>query len=237
MNIIVTGASQGVGFELVKRFSISPHNKIIAISRNSDRLKGLLQDCKKINPQSDIVIIPFDLSMLNNIRKDLAVQVFSHFESLDILINNAGHLVREPFESLNIQDLNQCVDVNFMAPVLLTQSLMPLLRKSRGAHIVNIGSMAAIQGSKKFPGLSAYSASKAALQILTECLAEEFTEENMHFNSLALGAVQTEMLARAFPGYEAPIKAFEMAELIADFAINGRRYYQGKTIQVSLSTP
>ena len=226
-----------MGFELVKRFSISLHNKIIAISRNSNRLKELLQECKKINPQSEIVILPFDLSMLNNIKEDLAEQVFSHIENLDILVNNAGHLVREPFEDLNIQDFSQCMDVNFMAPVLLIQSLLPLLRKSNLAHIVNISSMGAIQGSKKFPGLSAYSSSKAALQILTECLAEEFAEENIHFNSLALGAVQTEMLARAFPDYKAPVKDFEMAELIADFAINGRRYYQGKTIQVSLSTP
>ena len=97
--------------------------------------------------------------------------------------------------------------------------------------------MGGIQGSKKFPGLSAYSASKAALQVLTECLAEEFKEGNIAFNSIALGAVQTEMLAEAFPDYRAPLKADEMAEFIADFAINGRRFFQGKTIQVSLSTP
>ena len=124
-----------------------------------------------------------------------------------------------------------------MAPVLLIQSLLDLLRKSREAHVVNISSMGGVQGSKKFPGLSAYSASKAALQVLTECLAEEFKEENIAFNSLALGAVQTDMLAETFPGYKAPLKASEMAEFIADFAINGRRFYRGKTVQVSLSTP
>ncbi len=97
--------------------------------------------------------------------------------------------------------------------------------------------MGGVQGSEKFQGLSLYSASKAALAVFTECLAEELKTHNVKANALALGAVQTEMLSHAFPTYKAPLQASEMADYIADFALNGHQYYNGKILPVSLSTP
>jgi len=82
-----------------------------------------------------------------------------------------------------------------------------------------------------------YAASKGALAILTECMAEELKGRNIKANCLALGAVQTEMLAEAFPGYEAPVKPNEMASFIKNFALNGHHVYNGKILPVSLSTP
>ena len=105
------------------------------------------------------------------------------------------------------------------------------------SHIVNIGSMGGFQGSAKFKGLSLYSAAKGAVAVLTESMAEEFKERGIKVNALALGAVQTEMLASAFPGYKAPLTAGQMAEFIADFALNGHKYFNGKILPVSLSTP
>jgi NAD(P)-dependent dehydrogenase (short-subunit alcohol dehydrogenase family) len=236
MNIIVTGASRGIGYELVKQFSRSPGNRILAISRNKLGLETLRESCLTDNPESDVICIPFDLES-GLIREDLANQVEEHMDCLDILVNNAGYLVRDSFLRLASEEFRKCLDVNYLAPVQLIQSVFDLLRKSPGAHVINISSMGGVQGSKKFPGLSAYSASKAALQVITECLAEEFGDTNIAFNALALGAVRTEMLAEAFPGYQAPLEAPDMAGFIADFAVNGRRFYQGKTIQVSLSTP
>jgi NAD(P)-dependent dehydrogenase (short-subunit alcohol dehydrogenase family) len=75
------------------------------------------------------------------------------------------------------------------------------------------------------------------LACLTECLAEEFKEKNIAFNCLALGAVQTEMLVEAFPGYKAPLTAEEMAEFIMSFSLDGQKYLNGKIIPVSMSTP
>jgi len=104
-------------------------------------------------------------------------------------------------------------------------------------HVVNISSMGGVQGSVKFAGLSAYSSSKGALITLTELLAEEYKEHGPSFNVLALGAVQTEMLEEAFPGYKPPMLAIEMAEYIVDFSLNGQKYYNGKLLQVANSTP
>jgi NAD(P)-dependent dehydrogenase (short-subunit alcohol dehydrogenase family) len=104
-------------------------------------------------------------------------------------------------------------------------------------HVVTISSMGGVQGSMKFAGLSAYSSSKGAVITLTELWAEEFKETGPSFNVLALGAVQTEMLAEAFPGYVAPVTAIEMATYIQEFALHGHKMYNGKLLQVSNSTP
>jgi NAD(P)-dependent dehydrogenase (short-subunit alcohol dehydrogenase family) len=97
--------------------------------------------------------------------------------------------------------------------------------------------MGGVQGSLKFPGLSAYSSSKGAVITMTELWAEEFKETGPLFNVLALGAVQTEMLEEAFPGYQAPTTALEMATYIKDFSLTGNKLYNGKLLQVSSSTP
>ena len=97
--------------------------------------------------------------------------------------------------------------------------------------------MGGFQGSEKYKGLSYYSASKAALACLSECMAAEFLESGISVNCLALGAVQTEMFEEAFPGLKAPVTAKEMAKFIADFALNGNKFFNGKVIPVAFSDP
>ncbi|MDB5153013.1 MAG: family NAD(P)-dependent oxidoreductase [Mucilaginibacter sp.] len=167
---------------------------------------------------------------------DLLQFVNSHLDSrVDILINNAGILINKPFTELLETDFVEMLQSNFIGHVRIIQSLLPLM--PAGSHIVNIGSMGGVQGSAKFPGLSAYSASKAALHTLTECLAQELTEQQIKVNCLALGSAQTEMLEKAFPGYESPVMAFEMGKYIADFALTGHRFFNGKVLPVAVTTP
>ena len=85
--------------------------------------------------------------------------------------------------------------------------------------------------------MAAYSSSKGAVSILTELLAEEFKETGPFVNALALGAVQTEMLSEAFPGLDVPMDAKTMAAYIAQFALTGHRFYNGKVLPVSNTTP
>ena len=144
-------------------------------------------------------------------------------------------MVAKPFTEISLEELERVYRVNVQAVFRLTQLLMP--KFSDKAHILNISSVGGVQGSVKFPGLTAYSSSKAALVGLTECLAEEYKETDLSFNCLALGAVQTEMLEEAFPGYEAPTTAKDMAAYIFDFSLNGPKFYRGKILTVSKSTP
>lgn len=228
MNILITGASKGIGFEVCKKL-IDQHN-VIAISRSSESFRN-----DKLFQNNDrFTHISLDLSVAN-FKTDLIPIIKDKFKSIDIIINNAGLLISKPFGELSDDDFDNLFNVNVKGPFRLVRDLLPIINK--GAHIVNISSMGGYQGSSKFPGLSLYSASKGALSILSECMAEELKEKEISSNALALGAVQTEMLSKAFPGYEAPLQANEMADFIFDFALNGNKYFNGKVLPVSLSTP
>ena len=231
--VIVTGASRGIGFELVQKYAEAGH-EVIALSRNSDRLEQLKEACLQLNPKAQVHILPFDLAE-GDIAAQLMPFIESCFQHVDILINNAGALLAKPFTEISAEELERIYHVNVLSVFKLTQELIP--KFSDRAHIVNISSVGGVQGSVKFSGLSAYSSSKAALVALTECLAEEYKETDLAFNCLALGAVQTEMLEEAFPGYQAPTSANDMAAYIFDFSINGQNFYKGKVLNVSKSTP
>ena len=224
-NIIITGGGKGIGFELVKQLAES-NNKVLAISRNTKKLEEL--------NNKNIFILTIDLSESESFDK-IVDYISKNWTHVDILINNAAKFINKPFIQTNIFDFIDIYKINVFAVAELTRRLLPLLAKN--SHVVNISSMGGVQGSLKFSGLSAYSSSKGAIITLTELLAEEYKETSISFNTLALGAVQTEMLSEAFPNYKAKINAMEIANYIVDFALNGNKFYNGKTLQVSSSTP
>lgn len=236
MNIIVTGASRGIGYELVKLLSSNPENTVIAISRNVQKLNQLKKECTAFNNSAQVFVVPCDLSQEQEVQ-NIKAEVEKHVHKVDVLINNAGAIVNKPFGAVTAGDLEYVYKVNVFSVIGLIQNLMPLMNTQQKSHVVNISSMGGYQGSAKFAGLSAYSSSKAAVACLTECLAEEYKESCIAFNCLAIGATQTEMLEEAFPGYKAPLTADKMAVYIADFALKAHQYMNGKIIPVSLSTP
>lgn len=236
MDIVVTGASRGIGYELVKLLSIDSKHTVIAVSRNIEKLEQLKKECLSVNPSSKVIPIACDLNDDKSIVK-FASTLTQRISSIHILINNAGAIVNKPLMETSTSDLQNVYNVNVFSVIRLIQQLLPVMDTRQKAHIVNIGSIGGFQGSSKFAGLSVYSSSKAALACLTECLAEEFKDKNIAFNCLALGAAQTEMLEKAFPGYKAPLTAKQMATFIADFSLTAHQYMNGKIVPVSLSTP
>jgi NAD(P)-dependent dehydrogenase (short-subunit alcohol dehydrogenase family) len=222
--IIITGTSRGIGNELAIQFAAANH-QVLALSRTV--AKNLLG-----NP--NITCLSVDLSNENDL---IEVENFlsSTWKSADCLIHNAGVLINKPFAETTQKDFETVYQTNVFGVANLTRIALPFFQK--GSHVVSISSMGGVQGSSKFAGLSAYSSSKGALITLTELLAEEFKNEGIAFNVLALGAVNTEMLAAAFPGYEAPLSAAEMAKYIMDFTFTGNKFYNGKILEVSSSTP
>ncbi len=223
-NIIISGTSRGIGFELAKLFADAGH-KVLALSRNPRPILDL--------NHNNIATFSFDLGQADDYRK--VTEFIEDWKTVDILVNNAGSLLNKPFSETNIQDFEKVYQVNVFGVAELTRILLPKMHKD--SHVVTISSMGGVQGSIKFPGLSAYSSSKAAVITLTELWAEEYKETGPSFNVLALGAVQTEMLEEAFPGYEASVTALEMAKYVKDFALAGHKLYNGKLLQVSNSTP
>lgn len=235
MNVIVTGASRGIGYHTVLALAKAGASKIVGISRNYKYLCQLKEECSQVSAV-EFVPLAFDFQHIYTNEPQLTSLIKKYVDRIDILINNAGTIINKPFEQISSEEINRILTTNYTAPSILIKSLLPLLKASN-AHVINITSMGGVQGSAKFKGLSHYSASKAALATLTECLAEEFKNEGIVFNALALGAVQTEMLAEAFPGYKAPVTSKQMGGFIANFAINGRSFFNGKIIPVSISTP
>lgn len=224
-NIIITGTSRGIGFELVHLFANQGYN-VLALSRNAKPVSNLQFD--------NISSFAFDLCEKDDYQKVIDF-VKNNWKHVDVLINNAGALLNKPFSETSFEDFEHVYRTNVFGVSEMTRIILPFMKKD--SHVVTISSMGGIQGSMKFPGLAAYSSSKGAVITLTELLAEEYKETGPQFNVLALGAVQTEMLEEAFPGYQAPTTAQQMAEYVFDFSINGNKYYNGKVLQVSNSTP
>lgn len=224
-NVIITGTSRGIGFELVKLFADNGDN-VLAVSRNETPIQNL--------NYSNVVSNSCDITTEEGIEN---VRVFAEQEwgKVDILINNAGLLINGPFSDIDRNDFRKVYEVNVFAVAEMIKAVLPSMDNK--GHVVTISSMGGIQGSAKFPGLAAYSSSKGAVITLSELLAEEYKDNGPSFNVLALGAVQTEMLEQAFPGYKAPTTALDMAKYIYEFASNGQKYYNGKVLQVSNSTP
>ena len=227
MNIVITGCSKGIGAELVKL--LSENHNVYGLSRDLVSLEKLQFSLS--NP-SNFYFIQSDITHLN---KEV-VNSWINVDSIDVLINNAGLLVNKPFNNISYQDYKDVMDVNFWGAYYLSQLLLDKLSISKG-QIINISSMGGVNFSSKFPGLSLYSSSKGALTILSECLAEELKPYGIRVNALALGAVQTEMLNKAFPGYKANISPEEMAQYIINFVNSGGNIMNGQVIKVTNSNP
>ena len=220
--IIVTGTSSGIGNQIcIQAAAMNFH--VISVSRNIEPLKDL----------DGIESFKLDITDKDSVE-EFVTNLKNRKIKIDILINNAGYLVSKLFGETTYDSFKKTFDVNVFGLAEITRSLIPIINKD--GHVINISSIGGVNGSKKFPGLSAYSSSKAAVIALTEVLAEEY-QDGPSFNVLALGAVQTKMLKEAFPDYNANTKPRDMAKYILNFAVNGNKLFNGKLISVSNSNP
>jgi len=197
----------------------------LAISRNNNALRTL----------NLAGVMPIDLDLTESEDYNSLDKYLSSFKNIDILINNAGYLINKPFEETTLKDFQEVYSTNVFSVAMLTKKIIGFM--SEFSNVVNISSIGGVQGSIKFAGLSAYSSSKAALNILTEMLAEEYKDRKIHFNSLALGSVETKMLKKAFPDFKASTSAIEMANYIYQFSVDGYMFLNGKIVSVSSTTP
>jgi 3-oxoacyl-[acyl-carrier protein] reductase len=229
MNIVINGGTRGIGKEVLLFLARDVSNQILVTGRNDIALKSLSSGSENIHTFS------LDLSDFDSQIGPFRDTLYSLFERIDILINMAGLVILKDFMTISNSEARLIMETNFFGPASVIRVIKPLMEA--GSHIVNISSMGGFQGSVKYKGLSYYSASKAALANLTECLSNEFMESGISVNCLALGAVQTEMFKEAFPGLRAPVKTNEMAEFISEFALKAHKFINGKIIPVALNNP
>lgn len=187
MNILITGASRGIGRELVEqKIKASPHSKIICVART----KKALDDLKKKYPEN-IQALEADMSVEADLQK--VAQAVQALGSLDLLINNAGVLNKNTKSS----DLLQSFQVNAIAPFLLTQSLLPYLNKSKNPQVVQISTLMSSIDDNSSGGYYGYRSSKTALNMLTKSLSIDHPQ--IRFLLLHPGWVKTEMGGESAP--------------------------------------
>ena len=223
---LITGAGRGIGLELCKWFGEQGIHTI-GISRNVSALKNLI----------NVEAIEADLTDLESVFDKLRPILDAEKSEQFYLIHNAAMLINAPFDSLSEVEIRQMTEINYITPLRLTQYLIPWLMKIKESHIIYVSSMGGFQGSLRFPGLSVYSSNKSALSSLSESLAEEYKDTSMRFNTLALGAVDTEMLKESLPGYTAKVSAKQIAAYIGHFAIQGYSLVNGKVIPLAGINP
>lgn len=226
--VVVTGAGRGVGAATVRALLEQDGVAVIAVSRALDALRsGLSGD-------AHIELCTLDLEEPDAASR-LAQQVGAR--RVHALIHNAGLLHKAEMGTHQRSDLERVFRLNAIVPLELSQALAGNLAGDPPGHIVHIGSMGGFQDASKFPGLVAYSSSKAALACMAQCMAEEFKDRGIRSNCLALGSVDTEMLRAAFPGYLAGTTAEAMGRFVAEFSLRGHKLFNGKVIPVSSGTP
>jgi NAD(P)-dependent dehydrogenase (short-subunit alcohol dehydrogenase family) len=234
MNIVITGASSGIGYATTLKFSEDAANTIFALARNREKLEQLVAEATSAGYKGRIVPVAFDIATGDPSSLD---EFFKNVQNIDILINNAGLLIKKSFVDLTDTDWMKMIQVNLLGHIKIIRKFAPFMGKTHRGHIVNISSMGGIQGSVKFEGMSAYSATKAAIANLTESMAVEFDRKNISVNCLAPGSVDTEMFRTTFPGYKAAITPTEVADFIVGFCLKGHLYFNGKVLPMATSTP
>jgi 3-oxoacyl-[acyl-carrier protein] reductase len=228
--VVVTGASRGVGYETAKALALEHGCTVLAVGRDAVSLHQLKERCGagKVEP------VVLDIAHAD--APTILVGAVAG-RRIHAIVHNAGALLKADMGTYTAEALTSLYHINVIAPLLITQALAPLLGGDPPGHLLHIGSMGGFQDSSKFPGLASYSSSKAALACLSQCLAEEFRDQGIRSNCLALGAVDTAMLRAAFPGYTAPVGAEAMGAYVAHFSLEGHKLYNAKVLPVALGTP
>ncbi len=227
--IVVTGAARGVGHATARSLALDHGRRVLAVSRNERALEELRDEC-----EGKVEILIADLS-----REDTPAAIRKVVAERRVigLVHNAGLFHSSPIGDHERGQLEKVFLINALVPLMITQALIDRMKGDPSSHIVHISSMGGFQDSVKFPGLIGYSASKAAMACMAQCLAEEFKDMGIRSNCLALGSVDTEMLRQAFPGFKAGATAEGMGAYVARFVLEGHTLYNGKVLPVAVTTP
>jgi NADP-dependent 3-hydroxy acid dehydrogenase YdfG len=183
---IVTGASAGIGWATALALG-AQGARVVITARRKKRLTDLESELRANGV--DAIVIEADMAEESDVRR-LIVEAGKRCGRIDILINNAGVMLNSPVARANIADWKRMLDVNVFGLMVASQAVLPVMKAQGGGHIVNISSVAArIAGTTA----SAYSASKAAVNVFSEALRKEVYRDNIRVTVVAPGVVETEL--------------------------------------------
>lgn len=236
-NVVITGSSRGIGLAILELFAQEGANIAACSSRRSD---DVINRYKEIAEKNNVQITPFFFDMSNEESvKEGVKELKNTMPVVDVLVNNAGisHIV--PFMMTKMEDLHRVFQVNYFSQMVFTQGLLGSLKKAKGASIVNMTSVAGLDGGV---GVMAYGASKAAIALTTKVLAQELACFKIRVNAVAPGMVETDMaIAMGDKAIEntagsAALKRLakpeEVAQLVVYLASDDASYITGQIVRV-----
>ena len=222
---IVTGASSGIG-RATAEMLVERGASVAIFARSAGKLKSLAR-----KHEGRMLAVPGDVSDAASIER-LFAQTESRFGPCDILINDAGTYVNKRIEKMTERDWDRVFAVNVKGAFLATHRAVKSMISRRSGTIVNVSSISGVIGPEKFPGYSAYCASKAALIEFTEVAAVELKEHGIRVNCVSPGSVDTPMWAAVSGGARADMTPAEVAEVILFLASDRSRPINGQNIDV-----
>lgn len=187
-NVVITGCSRGIGLAILEQFAKEGANIVACSHKQSEEV---IQKYKEIAEIYNVQITPyfFDMSNEENVKEGVK-EIKNAMPVVDVLVNNAGISHIAPFMMSKMEDLYRVFQVNYFSQMILTQGLLGSLKKAKGAAIVNMTSIAGLDGGV---GVTAYGSSKAAIALTTKVLAQELSFFKIRVNGVAPGMVETDM--------------------------------------------
>lgn len=190
---VITGAGQGMGRAIALKFAEHGYH-VGLVGRTKDKLDAVASEIKALDQTASVHPIDVtDHAQISQLAKSF------QGKAIDLLVNCAGEALIKPFEETTADDWNRLLSINLTGPFLVTQALLPSIRQSENASVVNIGSIATTGG---FAGITAYSAAKTGLLGLTRSLAAELSDDEIRVVLLNPGPVDTPMRWEATPDFD-----------------------------------
>jgi short-subunit dehydrogenase len=196
--VLITGGSRGLGLVLAREVA-SRGAHLVLLARDNDELKTAKAQIQSTYPECEVQTVPCDLKDKAQVTWALK-QVFIHFGSLDMVINNAGVISVMPYENASEDDFKDAMDTHFWGPFHMIEAVLPHFKTNKGGRIVNISS---IGGKVAVPHLAPYCASKFALVGYSESLSAELAKDNIYVTTVCPGLMRTGSIGHAqFKGQE-----------------------------------
>lgn len=227
--ILITGASTGIGAALARRLAQQFLGiRLVLAARNQEKLEAVATDCQKVG--AEVLVVATDLAQLEQV-KALPQKALDHFGRVDVLVNNAGYGQMGPMELISPQDAQRQFAVNFHAPLILSQVLIPTLRNQGGGRIINVSSLG---GRVAFPAGGMYSPSKFALEALSDVMRMELGAFNIKVSVIEPGPVSTDFFSVA--GGKVDLNIPESGRKLYRAAIEGIKDIEQQTALLAWSS-